>query len=263
MQALRQYSTGFDPSILPTLKVHYARWSSVKYRTVHIHVKLSQSSANAEKNSFNFGLVILHNKKLSFLHHLKYNELYPVLLRHTYFHCRTRLLTLYVQYYLYRYFTGPRLCTIVINNEFESGFAYNQFRTLIVPKKLPCSLYRWQGERVLYSSQIYSPWTGDIVDSGIGLTLFSCSQSGTMNRIGSLLSLVLLGWGWRGRRNSSRGGRYVKRKGEARSRILGRNWEKSLKSFLLAIHSHLYSYWFLPPPPPPPLSKVVWNWFVM
>jgi hypothetical protein len=42
----------------------------------------------------------------------------------------------------------------------------------------------------------------------------------------------------------------------ARSCTLGRNLDKSLKSFLLAFHSHLYNE-FLPSPPPPPQHK----WF--
>ncbi len=45
-----------------------------------------------------------------------------------------------------------------------------------------------------------------------------------------------------------------------RGQFLGHNWDKSLKNFLLAIHSHLY-YGFTPPPPPPSKSglKLVCN----
>ncbi len=46
----------------------------------------------------------------------------------------------------------------------------------------------------------------------------------------------------------------------SRDRILGRNWDQSLKSFLPAIHSHLYGF-YSPPPPPPSKSglKLVRN----
>jgi hypothetical protein len=50
--------------------------------------------------------------------------------------------------------------------------------------------------------------------------------------------------------------------GAKRGRILGRNWDKSLKSFppCDSQSSPLYTNGFYSPPPPP-WAKVVWNWF--
>jgi hypothetical protein len=87
---------------------------------------------------------------------------------------------------------------------------------------------------------------------GAGVLSYSNTESGNQEAI-----LTVRNWGGRVKGGMSRRGkrmcsvgavRWYAVRARYRGRILGRNWDKSLRVFLFAIHSHLYKR-ILPPPP--------------